>query len=141
VNLTLESIRDFSEQIVFGLNGFEVLLILIVIATISILLLVSKNRIISMFQVFRTPNVDVLSQQLRLTIEGSDSVVYVDIRLYNNGGPGAITFWVELLQGENAWKRSLRFHLEPEQTMDITFRISENDLSVTDNVDYRTWIE
>jgi len=59
--LTLESIRDFSEQIVFGLNGFEVLLILIVIATISILLLVSKNRIISMFQVFRTPNVDVLS--------------------------------------------------------------------------------
>jgi hypothetical protein len=94
-----------------------------------------------MFQEIRTPNVDVLSQHLRPTIEGSDHVVYVDAYLYNNGGPGAITVWVELLQGENSWKRQLRFHMEPKQTQDITFRISENDLSVTDKVDYRIWID
>ena len=139
--MTLELIRDFSEQIVFGLNGFEVLLILIVTGTIGILLYFSKNRLLRMFQELRTPNVDVLSQHLRPTTEGSNSVVYVDVRLYNNGGPGAITVWIELLQGENSWKRKLRFHLEPEQAQDITFRISENDLSVTDKVDYRIWIE
>jgi len=141
VNLTFELIRDFSEQIVFGLNGFEALLVLIVIAAISILLFLSKNSILSVFQDLRIPNVDVLSQHLRPTIEGLDPVAYVDASLYNNGGPGAITVWVELLQGENSWKRKLRFHLEPEQTQDITFRISENDLSITDKIDFRIWIE
>ena len=139
--MTLESISDFSEQIVFGLTGLEVLLILIVTVTISAVLLLSKKRIINMFQAFRSPNVDVISQHLRPTIERSNSVIYVDISLYNHGGPGAITVWIELLQGKNAWKRSLRFHLEPKQIQDITFRISENGLSITDKVDYRIWIE
>ncbi len=141
MTLELARARDISEQIIHGLNGFEVLLILIVTLAIGILLFLNKNRILRIFQELRTPNIDVLSQNLRPTIEGSNSVVYVDARLYNNGGPGAITVSIELLQGKKSWKRKLRFHLEPEQTQDITFRISENDLSVTDKVDYRIWIE
>ena len=108
---------------------------------IGVSLLLSKNRILNIFRSFRSPKVDILSQHLKLTKEKSNSVVYVDVRLYNNGGPGAITVWVELLQGKNAWKRSLRFHLEPKQTQDITFRISETELSIDDEIYHRIWIE
>jgi hypothetical protein len=141
LTLELACARDISEQIIFGLNGFDVFIILIVTVVLGMLLFLSKNRLLRLFQELRPSNVDVLSQHLRPAIEGSNSVVYVDARLYNKGGPGAITVWVELLQGKNSWKRKLRFHLEPEQTQDITFRISENDLSVTDKVDYRIWID
>ncbi len=123
------------------MTDVEILLILFVTVTISVVLLLSKDRIINMFQAFRSPNVKVISQNLKPTMERSQSVIYVDIRLYNHGGPGAITVWIELLQGKNAWKRSLRFHLESKQAQDITFRISEANLSINDEVDYRIWIE
>lgn len=139
--MTLETFRDLSDQIVLGLNDFEVLIIVVVAVIISILLWLSKSRIINLFQMLQTPKVEVISHNLKPTVERSDSVVYLDIRVYNHGGPGAITVWVELLQGKNAWKRSLRFHLEPKQTQDITFRISETGLSIADKVDYRIWID
>jgi len=137
----LESNSDFSERIIFSLIDVEILLILILTVTISVVLLSCKNRILNFFQAFRSPNVDVISQHLRPIMERSHPVMYVDIRLCNHGGPGAITVWIELLQGKNAWKRSLRFHLEPKQIQDITFRISDDDLLITDKVDYRISIE
>ena len=105
------------------------------------LLLVGPGNIVNLFQRVLPPNVKVTSQYARTGLIGLDYTVWVDVSVYNSGGPGTVTVWVEVTQGESSWKKSQSVHLEPKGSKDLTFTFKEFSFWSFESGRYRVWVE
>ena len=71
------------------------------------------------------PDIEITSTNTRSGAKGLDYVGYVDISVYNSGGKGTITVWVEVTQGSNSWKKTQSVYLDHQGSANLTFEFRE----------------
>ena len=71
------------------------------------------------------PDIEMTSINTRSGAKGLDYVGYVDISVYNSGGKGTITVWVEVTQGSNSWTKTKSVYLDHQGSADLTFEFRE----------------
>ena len=77
---------------------------IIIVSIGALFIFFGPEIIMQTFERVQPPNVDVTSYNARSGLEGLDFVVYVDVDVYNRGGPGKVTVWAEIEQGERSFK-------------------------------------
>lgn len=92
-------------------------------------------------QTVNPPNVIITSSSVRTGNVGLDYYAWVDVAIHNNGGPGTVVVWAEVLQGSNSWKKSMPVYLDSQGSRDLTFAFSEVSFWTTANISYRVWVE
>ena len=80
-----------------------------------------KQAVISTYP----PDIEITSMDTRSGSVGLDYVGYVDVSVYNKGGKGTITVWVEVTQGTNTWKKSKSVYLDYQDSANLTFEFRE----------------
>jgi len=123
------------------LNKIAYAAVVIVLVVIIGLLLVGPGNIASVFQRVQPPNVQITSKSARSGLTGLDYTVWVDVSVYNGGGPGPVTVWVEVRQGSDSWKKAQTVHLEPKASKDLTFTFREFSFWSTASGSYSVWVE
>lgn len=71
------------------------------------------------------PDIEMTSMNTRSGAKGLDYVGYVDVSVYNSGGKGTITVWVEVTQGSNSWTKTKSVYLDHQGSADLTFEFRE----------------
>lgn len=71
------------------------------------------------------PDIEITSTNSRSGTKGFDYVGYVDVSVYNSGGKGTITVFVEVTQGSNTWKKTKSVYLDQQGSADLTFEFAE----------------
>lgn len=61
----------------------------------------------------------------------------VSLSIFNHGGSGTVTVWVEVEQ-QNTWKKAKRVSIDSKEPMDLTFVFPEP--SRYQEIEYRAWV-
>jgi len=97
----------------------------VALVAVGVVLLVGPGNIVNVFKRALPPNVEVTYHSGRgkspVWLVDPDWTVTVDVSVYNKGGPGTVTVWVELPQDSESWKKGQTIHLEPEEAKELTF--------------------
>jgi len=73
-----------------------------IVVAVMLLLVYGLGGVMQGIQRIQPPSVQVTSKNLRTGTIGLDYVAWVDVSVHNSGGPGTVTVWVEVTQGEEA---------------------------------------
>jgi len=112
----------------------------VLVILVAIVFLVGPGTIKQTVERVQPPNVEVTSHNARSGFEGLDYVVYVDVSVYNQGGPGTVTVWAEVTQGGKTFKKAQSIHLESRESRDLTLKFKEAGL-LSGPITYSVWIE
>ncbi|MFH0748408.1 MAG: hypothetical protein V1915_00575 [Candidatus Bathyarchaeota archaeon] len=113
--------------------------IVLAVAVVGVLLVGSGN-ILNLLQRAQPPNVQITSQSHSTGTEGLDYTLWVDVSVYNGGGPGTVTVWVEATQGSNSWRKAQSAYLELKGSRDLTFTFKEVSFWAA-SASYNVWVE
>lgn len=115
--------------------------VVIVFVVVIGLLLVGPGNIVNLFQRALPPDVEVTSNNARTGLIGLDYTLWVDVSVYNSGGPGTVTVWAKATQGSDSWEKAQSVHLEPRESKDLTFTFKEFSFWSFESGSYRVWVE
>ncbi len=113
---------------------------MVVIAVLVIALPLLNQTGSEIAQRVNPPNGQVTSQNLRTGTSGFDYIAYVDVTVYNNGGPGTVVVWAEVWQGSSHWTKSTSIYMSEKSSQSVTLTFSEITLLSLNDIQYSSWI-
>ena len=108
-----------------GVSTSTIIVVLVLLVGAYFVLTMGIGGIGDAIQNTLPPEIEITSSSSREGNIGLDYVGYVDVSVYNSGGKGTITVWVEVTQGSNSWKKTQSIFLENQGSADLTFEFRE----------------